>query len=81
MRYSTNEKDVGYLPWQRTLACGEKIVVYLNGVEVKEVITVDTLSGFILKAVEPVHVEDDTDKIATEELYGNVTIKFELKAK
>lgn len=81
MRYSTNEKDIGYKPWQRSMANGEKILVYLDGVEVREVLTVDTLKGYIKKAVKPVHVIEGTDEIATEVLRGNVTIKFELKAK
>jgi len=83
MRYSTNEDGIGYKPWQRSKANGERILVYLDGVEVKEVLTVDTLKGYIKKAIEPVHVIDvnGEQEIATEVLRGDVTIKFELKAK
>lgn len=81
MRYSTDEKDYGYKPWKYSFENNEKILVYLDGVEVRQVMTVDTMHGYILKAVEPVHTREGTDEIAMEELRGNVTIKFELKEK
>ena len=80
MHYSTNKDDIDYKPWLVSSANNETIIVYLNDDEVGQVITVDTIGGYILKYVEPI-VVDEKGELPTEELFGNVSIKFELKEK
>lgn len=76
MRYSTDEDDEGYSNWMEVRTHGKFLKAYLDGAEVKSAFTVDVEKGYILKAIEPPHVKEGTEYIATEELYGKVTVEI-----
>ena len=72
MRISTDIRDKGYDAYVEMKSRGYQAKVMLDGVEQREVMTVDTDLGYVLKASLPIRAEGG--EIVTEELYGNVEI-------
>ena len=76
MRYSTDEDDEGYQALQDVRAQGKNVFVYLDGEKVEQVFTADTDTGCIRKYAQPFETSKSGDEIATEEIFGNVTVEI-----
>jgi hypothetical protein len=76
MRISTEETDTAYVPGRYYM--GTKI--YLDGVEVRQVLTADDVAGYIkcAKLNENGDLYVVGDEVATEELHGMVRIELPL---
>lgn len=75
-RLSSDEKDPGFADWKSLDSKGLRVDVYLDGVEQKNVDTVDCSEGWIrrCKLDADGHIYAEGDEVATEIVMGRVTI-------
>lgn len=76
-RVSSDEDDLGHENWSR-LYPAIKVDVYLDGAEVRDCITADSIDGMVLRCKhnEAGEIYAVGDQIATETVKGNVVIKL-----
>jgi hypothetical protein len=79
MRLSCNKDDPGYVVYHRAIAGGNKVVVYLDDVEVEEVTIADEEEGFLVRFRSgpdgKLLLTEDRQAVETERLTGNVRIE------
>lgn len=79
MRYSSVKEDSGYPAWCKLNGDGKVVIVKLNGVIAKRVITVDTDAGEIVRMTETEDGNVAVDRNTGEILYETVTGAVEIE--
>jgi hypothetical protein len=74
MRFSMDKADPGYEPYLAIIAKGKQATVFLDGIEQNKCLTVDDVSGVVIR-----YCEDQSmarDRFLTETVTGAVKIEL-----